>query len=87
MTMQNQPQLDWYIVNTKPKQEFQAEKNLKTQGIAAYLPVYQKKIKKNREKIEVLTPPFQRVSLRPVRHPGVLPPGPVHPGSQNHPRQ
>lgn len=56
--MKNTPQIDWYIVNTKPKQEFQAEKNLKTQGIAAYLPVYRKKIKKNREKIEVLTPLF-----------------------------
>jgi transcriptional antiterminator RfaH len=56
--MNNNPQLDWYIVNTKPKQEFQAEKNLKTQGISAYLPVYLKKIKKNREKLEMLTPLF-----------------------------
>jgi transcriptional antiterminator RfaH len=56
--MKNHPQIDWYIVNTKPKQEFHAEKNLKTQGITAYLPVYRKKIKKNREKIEVLTPLF-----------------------------
>lgn len=48
----------WFIVNTKPKQEFVAEKNLKQLGIAVYLPVFKKKVKKNKEKVEVISPLF-----------------------------
>jgi transcriptional antiterminator RfaH len=48
----------WFIVNTKPKQEFVAEKNLKCLGVEAYLPVYFKKVKKNKEKLEVIAPLF-----------------------------
>jgi len=49
---------DWFIINTKPKQEFCAEKHLLTLGIPIYVPVYKKKVKKDKEKIEVLTPLF-----------------------------
>lgn len=48
----------WFIVNTKPKQEFLAEKNLRSIGIDVYLPVYKRKVKKNKEKIEVISPLF-----------------------------
>jgi transcriptional antiterminator RfaH len=48
----------WCIIQTKPKQEFCAEKNLKLLNIDAYLPVYRKKIKKNKVKIERITPLF-----------------------------
>ena len=48
----------WFIINTKPKQEFVAEKNLRSLGAAVYLPVYTKKKKKKKEKIEVISPLF-----------------------------
>ena len=48
----------WFIVSTKPKQEFIAEQSLKSLGALTYLPLYCKKIKKNKEKIEVITPLF-----------------------------
>lgn len=48
----------WFVVNTKPKQEFIAEKNLISLGADVYLPVYLKKKKKNKEKIEVISPLF-----------------------------
>lgn len=49
---------DWFIINTKPKQEFVAEKNLLELGIAVYLPRYIQHQKKNKEKIEVIAPLF-----------------------------
>ncbi len=48
----------WCIIQTKPKQEFCAEKNLKLLSVDAYLPVYRKKIKKNKIKIDRITPLF-----------------------------
>lgn len=48
----------WFIVSTKPKQEFVAEKSLKALGASVYLPLYNKKIKKNKEKVEVIAPLF-----------------------------
>lgn len=48
----------WFIVSTKPKQEFIAEQSLKSLGANVYLPLYFKKVKKNKEKIEVLSPLF-----------------------------
>jgi transcription antitermination factor NusG len=41
-----------------PKQEFCAEKNLKLLDINVYLPVYMKKIKKNKIKIDRISPLF-----------------------------
>lgn len=48
----------WFIISTKPKQEFVAERSLKSLGANVYLPLYQKKIKKNKEKKEVISPLF-----------------------------
>lgn len=49
---------DWCIIHSKPKQEFCAEKNLKSLDINVYLPVYMKKIKKNKIKIDCISPLF-----------------------------
>jgi transcriptional antiterminator RfaH len=56
--MKDSPGSDWFIVNSKPKQEFDAEKHLRTLDIDVYLPVYNKKIKKNRVKVDRVTPLF-----------------------------
>ena len=48
----------WFIVSTKPKQEFVAERNLKSLGVDIYLPLYNKKKKKDKQKIEVISPLF-----------------------------
>jgi len=48
----------WFIISTKPKQEFIAEKSLRALGATVYLPLYNKKIKKNKEKIEIISPLF-----------------------------
>ena len=48
----------WFIISTKPKQEFVAEKSLKSLGANVYLPLYQKRIKRNHEKKEVISPLF-----------------------------
>jgi transcriptional antiterminator RfaH len=49
---------DWFIVNSKPKQEFDAERNLRTLDIGVYLPVYNRRIKKNKTKIDRVAPLF-----------------------------
>jgi len=49
---------DWCIIHSKPKQEFSAEKHLKALDINVYLPVYMKKIKKNKIKIDHISPLF-----------------------------
>jgi transcriptional antiterminator RfaH len=49
---------DWCIIHSKPKQEFSAEKNLKLLDINVYLPVYKKKIKKNKIKVDRISPLF-----------------------------
>jgi transcriptional antiterminator RfaH len=56
--MKDIPGRDWFIVNSKPKQEFDAERNLRTLGIDVYLPVYNKKVKKDRVKVDRVTPLF-----------------------------
>ena len=56
--MKETPDSDWFIISSKPKQEFDAEKNLRTLDINVYLPVYNKKIKKNRIKVDRVTPLF-----------------------------
>jgi len=48
----------WFIISTKPKQEFLAEQSLRSLGANVYLPLYNKKVKKNKEKIEIITPLF-----------------------------
>jgi transcriptional antiterminator RfaH len=49
---------DWCIIHSKPKQEFCAEKNLRSLNINVYLPVYLNKIKKNKTKIDRISPLF-----------------------------
>ena len=34
--------MDWYVVHTKPRQEFRAQDNLQNQGFEVYLPTYRK---------------------------------------------
>jgi transcriptional antiterminator RfaH len=58
MSLSDVDKSTWIIVSTKPKQEFIAEQSLKSLGATVYLPLYFKKIKKNKEKIEVLSPLF-----------------------------
>lgn len=48
----------WFIISTKPKQEFVAEKSLKSLGADVYLPLYHRKVKKNKEKTSVISPLF-----------------------------
>ncbi len=48
----------WFIINTKPRMEFVAEKSLRSLGVNVYLPLYQKKVKKNKEKINIISPLF-----------------------------
>ncbi|MCP4153262.1 MAG: hypothetical protein GY757_36360 [bacterium] len=48
----------WFIISTKPKQEFVAEQSLKQLGANVYLPLYKKKVKKNKEKVDVIIPLF-----------------------------
>lgn len=48
----------WFIISTKPKQEFVAERSLKSLGATVYLPLYQKRVKKNKEKQSVISPLF-----------------------------
>ncbi|MCU0275952.1 MAG: hypothetical protein MUF02_03690 [Acidobacteria bacterium] len=56
--MKDIPGSDWFIVNSKPKQEFDAEKNLRPLGIDVYLPVYNKKVKKDRVRVDRIAPLF-----------------------------
>ena len=56
--MKDIPGSDWFIISSKPKQEFDAERNLRTLDIPVYLPVYNKKVKKNRIKVDRVTPLF-----------------------------
>jgi len=49
---------DWFIISSKPRQEFDAEKHLRTLDISVYLPVYNRKIKKNKTKIDQVAPLF-----------------------------
>ncbi len=56
--MKDIPGSDWFIISSKPKQEFDAERNLRALEIPVYLPVYNKKIKKNRVKVDRVTPLF-----------------------------
>jgi transcriptional antiterminator RfaH len=56
--MKEIPGSDWFIIQSKPKQEFDAEKNLRSLAIPVYLPLYKKKIKKNKVKVERIAPLF-----------------------------
>jgi transcriptional antiterminator RfaH len=56
--MKDNDSSDWCIIHSKPKQEFCAEKNLKLLDINVYLPVYMKKNKKKKKKLDRISPLF-----------------------------
>jgi len=56
--MKDIPGSDWFIIQSKPKQEFDAERNLRSLSIPIYLPLYKKKVKKNKVKVERIAPLF-----------------------------
>ncbi len=56
--MKESEERHWFIINTKPKQEFLAEKSLQSLGANTYLPLFRKKVKKNKEKTTVVSPLF-----------------------------
>jgi len=49
---------DWFIINTKPRQEEIAKSNLESQGLEVYLPMYIRKVKKKKVKIGNIVPLF-----------------------------
>lgn len=49
---------DWFIIHSKPKQEFDAEKHLRALGVDVYLPLYAKKVRRNRMRSERIAPLF-----------------------------
>ncbi len=51
-------ELLWYILSIKPKREETVIKHLDSLGIISYLPLCKKKIKKNKEKVDVVVPLF-----------------------------
>ena len=52
--------MNWYLIHTKPKQEFRAEENLNNQGYKTFLPTIKvQKLKKNTIEIH-LDPLFHR---------------------------
>jgi transcriptional antiterminator RfaH len=48
----------WFIISVKTRHEFIAQKYLNTLNIDVYLPIYRKKFKIKKEKIEALSPLF-----------------------------
>lgn len=48
----------WFIIATKPKQEFNLQKIFNRMGIPHYLPLYLKETKKNKTKVPVVAPLF-----------------------------
>ncbi len=56
--MQNGIEKPWYVLNVKPKQETIAEINLKKLGVEVYMPLYNKTVKKKKEKVSVVSPLF-----------------------------
>ena len=56
--MKETPGRDWFIIQSKPKQEFEAEKHLRALGVEVYLPLYARKVRRNRMRVERIAPPF-----------------------------
>lgn len=56
----------WFVVSTKPKQEFIAEQSLKSLGASTYLPLYLKRIKKRQGAHRDYHASFLWVSIRAV---------------------
>jgi transcriptional antiterminator RfaH len=59
--------MDWYVVHTKPKQEFRAQENLQNQGFETYLPTIKKQYVRG-QKIDLKsTPLFSKISFYKAR--------------------
>ncbi len=56
--MKETPGRDWFIIHSKPKQEFDAEKHLRALGVEVYLPLYARKVRRNRMRVERIAPLF-----------------------------
>jgi transcriptional antiterminator RfaH len=56
--MKNPNDDSWFILCSKPKQEFIVKNNMNQLGIEVYLPLYLKEKKKEKQKIEVVAPLF-----------------------------
>ncbi len=56
--MKETPGRDWFIIQSKPKQEFEAEKHLRALGVEVYLPLYARKVRRNRMRVERIAPLF-----------------------------
>ncbi|MEN8221737.1 MAG: transcription termination/antitermination NusG family protein [Acidobacteriota bacterium] len=54
----SEPDLQWYILSIKPKQEQAVIKNLDILGVQHYLPLYQRKKKIKKTKTDVVVPLF-----------------------------
>ncbi len=50
----------WYLVHTKPQQEYRAQENLKRQGYTTYLPVFRNRRRRKNRYIERTEPLFPR---------------------------
>lgn len=48
----------WFVLSAKPKQEAVAEKHLHEQGVEVYLPLYRRRVKVKKDKLEVISPLF-----------------------------
>lgn len=57
--MERAPGDYWFIIHTKPRQEWTAERSLRSLGIPVYLPLYYARIKRNKTKVPRLSPLFK----------------------------
>ncbi len=56
--MENQGEKEWYVVQSKPRQEALARDSLAALGLEVYLPLYLKDEKRHRVKVKILSPLF-----------------------------
>ena len=56
--MDGRESLNWFVINSKPKQEFVAQAGLESLGLSVYLPLYKKLVKKDKVKFPVIAPLF-----------------------------
>ena len=48
-TKKGKENIVWWVVRTKPQQEFKAEKNLTQQGFTAFCPIFNKELKRGKQ--------------------------------------
>ena len=52
--------MNWYVIHTKPRQEFRAQENLQNQGFEVYLPTISKEVIRSKSLEAKLEPLFAR---------------------------